>query len=561
MERKLAAILAADIVGYSRMMGQDEAGTVEAVRRLRLETLDPVIAEYGGAILKSMGDGWLVEFPSVAGAVNAAMQIQDRVSSHPSISVRLGVNIGDITKTDEDFYGDGVNIASRLEGIAPNGGLLISDAVYASLDGTLSPSFEGLGPCSLKNISRDVQVWGRTLSREMIHRAEGKVQRRSSAFPLLTVMPIRTNQIDPQVNEIANSLTADFVTFFGGIAWLNTQVSEEPSSDSYVLRTTLRAQGQRIRLEIRLSDYQGATVWSEKSDGDIEDAFDWQDRMLEHISGNAADLILEAETLALSSVPDDKLLPEQCLLMGVMAWKTFSNESFELATQFQARAIGLRPDMADAYAEAIIVTCAAHTMGPSPLMQDYMQSMPQWVEAARPLASGHAMLTLAIGVADYLSNRRIAPLNQTVSLVLRLAPFDARLLSFCGWAHLWSGDAQTALDCFEKSIRYGKLSPFVVASHGGAATALVQLEQPLLAIQHCDTAFKLADSYPTLYSAKSAALVLVGKVEAAREVMAQYRNLLPNRTLREWKATNDYGQSEGGELYFDALRKAGLPEG
>lgn len=543
------------------MMGQDEAGTVEAIRRLRLETFDPILSEYSGAILKSMGDGWLMEFPSVAGAVNAAMQIQDRVSSHPTISVRLGVNIGDITKTEEDFYGDGVNIASRLEGVAPKGGLLISDAVYASLDGTLSPSFEDLGLHSLKNISRDVQVWGRALSNEMSYKAGGNLLRKSSAYPLLTVVPTKTNQSDPQINDIANSLTADFVTFFGGIAWLNTHISEEPSNDSYVLRTSLRAQGQRIRLEIRLSDQQGATVWSEKSDGDIDDAFDWQDRILEHISGTAADLILEAETRALSSVADDKLLPEQCLLMGVMAWKTFSNESFELATQFQARAIELKPDLADAYAEAIIVTCAAYTMGPSPLMQEYMRTMPQWVEAARPLVTGHAMLTLAIGLADYLTDHRIAPLNQTVSLVLRLAPFDARLLSFCGWAQLWSGDAQTALDCFEKSIRYGKLGPFVVASHGGAATALVQLGQPVLAIQHCDTALKLADAYPTLYSAKSAALVLAGELEAAREVMTLYSKLLPNRTLREWKATNDYGQSEGGERYFDALRKAGLPEG
>lgn len=393
------------------MMGQDEAVTVEAVRRLRLETLDPILAAYGGAILKSMGDGWVIEFPSMAGAVNAAMQIQDRVSSHPSISVRLGVNIGDITKTEEGFYGDGVNVASILEGIAPTGGLLISDAVYASLDGTASPSFEDLGQCSLKNISRDVRVWGRTLSKEVIYRAGGNVQRSSSALPLLTVVPIRTNQIDPQINEIANSLTADFVTFFDGIAWLNTHISEEPSSGSYVLRTTLRAQGHRIRLEVRLSDKQGTTVWSEKSDGDIDDAFDWQDRVLEHISGNAADLILEAETRALSSVPDDKLLPEQCLLMGVMAWKTLSNQSFELVTQFQARAIELKPEMAEAYAEAIIVTCAAYTMGPSPLMQDHMRTMPQWVEVARPLAPRHAMLTPAIGVAEHLSDRRIAPQN------------------------------------------------------------------------------------------------------------------------------------------------------
>lgn len=561
MERKLAAILAADIVGFSRMMGKDEASTVNAVRKLRSETLDPILAEYGGAILKSMGDGWLMEFPSVAGVVNAAMQIQDRMSKHPSIALRIGVNIGDITKTTEDFYGDGVNLASRLESIAPDGGLLISDAVYASLDGTLSPSFEDFGLCELKNISRDVQVWSRNLSRDINSSAVGNAPRKSSTFPFLAIAPITTNQSGSQIAEIANSLTADLATFFGGIAWMTTGISEEPPRDAYVLKANLRAQGQRIRLETRLTDQQGTTIWSDKSDGSLEEAFDWQDHILEHISGAAADLILEAETLALASIPDHELLPEQCLLMGIMAWKTFSNESFEVATGFQVRAIAAKPEMADAYAEAIIVTCAAYTMGPSPIMQDCMRTMPQWAEAARPLATGHAMLTLAIGVADYLSDRRIAPLNQTVSLVLRLAPFDARLLSFCGWAHLWSGDAQTALDCFEKSIRYGKLGPFIVAAHGGAATALVQLGRPNSAIEHCDTALKMADSYPTLYSSKAAALAMLGENEAAQKVMTDYLKILPNRTLRDWKATNDYGKSEGGERYFEALLRAGLPEG
>lgn len=561
MERKLAAIVATDIVGFSLMMGEDEAETVNAVRKLRAETLDPILVEYGGAILKSMGDGWLMEFPSVASAVNAAMQIQDRVSKHLSIALRIGVNIGDVTKTDEDFYGDGVNIAARLEGLAPEGSILISDAVYASLDGTLSPSFEDFGLCDLKNISREVRVWIRNMTEDANIRAVGNVRRTSSAYPFLALVPIKTNQSDTQFNEIANSLTADLATFFGGLAWLSTSINEDPPNDAYVLQTNLRAQGQRIRLEIRLTDRQGMTIWSDKSDGNLEDSFDWQDRMLEHISGTAADLILEAETLALASLPDDELLPEQCLLMGMMAWRTFSNESFERATRFQARAIAAKPEMGDAYAEAIIVTCASYSMGPSAVMQEYMRKIPDWVEAARPLASGHAMLTLAIGIADYLSDRRIAPLNQTVSLVLRLAPFNARLLSFCGWAHLWSGDAQTALDCFEKSIRYGKLGPFIVASHGGAATALVQLERPKSAIEHCDTALNLADSYPTLYSTKAASLAMLGKTEEAKEVMSAYLKLIPDRTLKGWRATNDYGKSEGGKKYFEALLKAGLPEG
>lgn len=158
MQRRLAAILAADVVGYSAMMGRDAAATLVALRAFRAAEFDPTIAGHGGNIVKNMGDGWLVEFASVVDAVTAAMRLQDSLSGRSDLQLRFGVHIGDITRDGDDLFGDGVNIAARLEALASPGQLLISDPAYGSLDGTLSPAFDDQGETRLKNIARPIRV-------------------------------------------------------------------------------------------------------------------------------------------------------------------------------------------------------------------------------------------------------------------------------------------------------------------------------------------------------------------------------------------------------------------
>jgi len=153
MTRRLAAILAADIIGYSKLMGEDEAGTLAALRRLRSEAFSPAVASKRGKIIKSMGDGWLVTFDSAEDAVTCAMHVQDRLTTVPTIKLRIGVHTGDVVHQDEDVFGDGVNIAARLEEISPHGGVAISDAVWGALDGTLKPSFDDQGEKALSQTS------------------------------------------------------------------------------------------------------------------------------------------------------------------------------------------------------------------------------------------------------------------------------------------------------------------------------------------------------------------------------------------------------------------------
>ncbi len=558
MNRRLCAILAADIVGYSRLMREFEAQTLSQLRDLRAEVLNPVLADHSGRILKSMGDGWLVEFASAVDAVSAAMRVQDRLAERGHLCLRMGLHIGEVTQDDDDVYGDGINIAARLEAEAPEGGLLISDAVHANLDGTLQPSFTRSGARRLKNIDREIVTWMRAPADPPPMPRAG---RSDEAFPVLLIAPVASSDPRAEVQELANSLTADLHTYFNSAPWLRATVTATAPGGTYVLRPVLRSRGDRLRLEARLTGPDNGAIWTHKSETMLEDSFDWQDKTVEAVASEGIDLVLEAEYMRLNAIPQDQLTAENHHLLGIMAWRTFGLAAFVDAVGHQERAIALNPELVDAYADAITVSIAGRTMvGGDPRLAEQYARVPEWVEAARPLIAGQPYLIYAVALADFIRNGKLAALNRSVEQVIRLSPFDPRLLSSCGWAYLWSGQTQTALDCFEKSLRFGLRGPFTVSASGGAAIACVQLGRDVAALRHCERGLKLSDEYPTLYSVRAAALALNGQLDAARAIMAQYRRLLPDRTLSSWRKTNGYNGAPGAERYFEGLRLAGLPE-
>ena len=177
MIRRLAAVLAADIVGYSKLMSEDETATLAALRDFRAKSVHPFTTQHRGEIVKSMGDGWLISFASVQDAVSCAIKLQAALEPHEVIKLRIGIHTGDVTRQDEDIFGDGVNVAARLEAMAPAGGVALSDAAYAMLDGTLRPGFADQGEQALKNIDRPMRVWMRAPVGTLAHRGRhGKAQ-------------------------------------------------------------------------------------------------------------------------------------------------------------------------------------------------------------------------------------------------------------------------------------------------------------------------------------------------------------------------------------------------
>ncbi len=205
LSRRLTAVLAADVVGYSRMMGADADGTLSSLRRLRTEVFGPSVAGHRGTVIKSMGDGWIVTFDSAVDAVTCAMRIQDKMSAEPDIRLRVGIHIGDITQEDEDVFGDGVNIAARLEALTQPGGVTISDAVFGTLDGTLRPAFDDTGEQALKNIARPIRVWSRGGAAVVARSAPGQ---KDSGFPKLHIKPVEVAGSEDALRQMADALKA-----------------------------------------------------------------------------------------------------------------------------------------------------------------------------------------------------------------------------------------------------------------------------------------------------------------------------------------------------------------
>jgi adenylate cyclase len=258
MERRLAAILAADIADYSRLVGEDETRALAALRSFRAEVFGPTVAGHHGKIVKSMGDGWLVEFGSAVEAVNCAIQIQDRVSGHELLALRIGVHIGDVVHEEDDIFGDGVNVAARLEGWAEPGGIAISDPAYSSLDGTLTPSFDDAGQQELKNIARPLRIWTKTAT--LGGPTVQSLQERSSGYSHLSILPVTTSDERVDVQELAEGLTGDLDDKLTAVRWLVVAVREQANPGDYTVKIALRSRGDRLRLEARLFEPMGKQV-------------------------------------------------------------------------------------------------------------------------------------------------------------------------------------------------------------------------------------------------------------------------------------------------------------
>lgn len=222
MKRRLAVILAADVVGYSRLMGEDEAQMLTALAELRNVLFEPVVSNWAGNIVKRMGDGWLVEYANVSDAVACAIEIQLGLKNHDDIKLRIGIHVGDITTLDNDVYGDGVNVASRLESIAKPGQILISDTVYNSLDGKAAQRFSGGRGQVLKNIARTIPVWHWPEGDELTPSTEKAVneQIEKSEKPSIAVLALNNMSGDPEQEYFSDGITEDIITDLSKVSGL-----------------------------------------------------------------------------------------------------------------------------------------------------------------------------------------------------------------------------------------------------------------------------------------------------------------------------------------------------
>jgi TolB-like protein/class 3 adenylate cyclase len=378
VERRLAAILAADVAGYSRLMGANEEGTLVQLKTVRKALVDPTIAKHRGRIVKTTGDGMLVEFASAVDAVRGAVEVQrsmaEQNASLPQdqrIEFRIGIHVGDIIIDDNDIFGDGVNVVARLEGIAEPGGICVSNDAYRQVRGKVEIVCDDMGPQPLKNIAEPMQVWRvRLIGQNYPTGQSGSTANERQALPLpdkpsIAVLPFQNMSGDPEQEYFADGVVEDIITAlsrfkslfviarnssftYKGKAVDIKQVGHELGV-RYVLEGSVRKAAGKVRITGQLIDAAtGSHLWADKIDGSLEDIFDLQDQVTARVVGAIAPKLDNAEIERASRKPIENLDAYDCVLRGKAFARYAGHEENNEALRFFYRAIELDPRMASA---------------------------------------------------------------------------------------------------------------------------------------------------------------------------------------------------------------------
>jgi adenylate cyclase len=489
IERRLAAILAADVAGYSHLMGEDEAGTLARLRTHRRDLIDPQVAEHKGRIVKTTGDGILIEFPSVVEAVACAIAVQQGMAErnietpgHQRIVFRVGINLGDVIVEDGDIHGDGVNVAARLEGIAEAGEICVSAIVHDQVHGRLDCAFDDLGERALKNINRAVRVYRvRSTSPLTDRHPQAREGSAASAAPVgveptlelpdkpsIAVLPFQNMSCDPEQEYFADGMVEEIITALSKIRWLfviarnSTFTYKGQAIDvkrvgrelgvRYVLEGSVRKGSGRVRIAGQLIDTAtGAHLWADRFDGSLEDVFDLQDQVASSVAGVIEPALQAAETARSASRPTADLTAYDLYLRAYpMLWMSAQvPEALRLLEQ----AITRDPRYGMALAWAAI--CCYR------LLQD-CRSADQRVERARGLDYAKRALEVAgddpiilANAADALSffGEDIGAMLALVDRALVLNPSYARGWHVSGVIRLRAGQPEIAIEHGEAALR------------------------------------------------------------------------------------------------------------
>ena len=483
--RRLAAILAADVAGYSRLMGDDEEGTLAALKAIRRELADPKIKEHHGRIVKTTGDGLLLEFASVVDAVRCAVEVQREMAERNAdvpldhrIELRMGINVGDIIKDGRDIYGDGVNVAARLEALAEPGGICVSRVVRDQVRDKLAFSFEDMGEQQVKNITRPIRVHRILLSthpgpsKPVVGTATGP----SLALPdkpSIAVLPFQNMSGDPEQEYFADGMVEEIITALSRIRWLfviarNSSFTYKGQSVDvkqvgrelgvrYVLEGSVRKSGSRVRITAQLIDaVSGTHLWADRVDGSLEDIFELQDEVALSVVGVIEPTLQAAEIRRSSDRPTTDLTAYDLYLRGLSHANTWEKGDIITALGLLGQAIECDPRYGLALAAAAFCHYSLHVNG---WANDPESTRCQGIDLARRALQVASNDAGVLGwVADPLAyfGEDIDAAIELIDRALALNPSFARGWVTSGWLRLWAGQPESAISHFETSLR---LSP------------------------------------------------------------------------------------------------------
>ena len=584
VERRLAAILAADVVGYSRQMGADEAGTLAALKRHRETIFNPAVAAHNGRIVKLIGDGAIVEFGSVVDAVNCALSVQrsgvsvsGAAARQPTIVLRIGINLGDVIIENDDVYGEGVNIAARLEPLAEPGGICVSSIVHESIGNRIDVRFQDGGDISVKNIDRPLRVWkwhpaATTLSAAHSNTAKPEP---NSATASIAILPFANMSGDPEQEYFSDGITEDIITDLSKIAGLT--VIARNSSFTYkgrsvdvrtigrelgvrsVLEGSIRRAGQRVRITAQLVDAAtGGHLWAERYDRDLTDIFEVQDDVTHRIVDALKITLSPAEKARLADVKASDVAAYDCVLRGreFMLGKDKTRETFEQAIKFFKKAVELDPNYSQAYA------CLGFGH-----MFNYQNRWSDDPDSSLPIAKQYARqaieqdpnepLARCVSALAASYERDLDLAKSEIDIAISLNPNLALAHNLRGTIRSFSGQPLEAIPEIELAMRLDPaLSPqslhFLGLANllaGKYETAAALLRQRIILVPGTDFTRAVLAS----------ALGHLGDVDEARRVWHELKEINPKYSFREHFSRQPFRQ-EDVERIAMGLTKAGLQD-
>jgi adenylate cyclase len=596
MDRRLAAIMAADIVGYSRLVEQDEAATLAAIKDLRRAVIDPLLAERRGRIVKLMGDGAIVEFGSVVDAVACALVIQKNVAERQAgvpperrIVFRIGVNLGDVVVEGDDLLGDGVNVAARLEQLCDPGGVLVSGTAYDHLRGKLECGFEEWGERQLKNIARPVRVY-RVTGRDTGAASGPASGQPLAAKPVIAVLPLENMSGDPEQAYFSDGISEDVITELARFRELmviarnssfayrgkTVDVREvgRALAAGYVVEGSVRRAGERVRITAQLIDATtGTHLWADRYDRPLEDVFAIQDEIARGVVATVAARVLEDREAAARRRPPRDMRAYDLFLQGIRLPDVFTPEAQEQARELFERARELDPTFARAYT-GLAFNHLNRTMGAAgvgvPRGED-----PDLREALRLAEQALALDPNDPRVHNTLGNiclawRDFDRAGRHFDLARAMNPNDATIQILWAWAQSCLGRAERGLPAAELAMRLNPRHPrwyeyflsrilFLARRHEEAVTILERItaEAPL--------------RHPRDLAWRAAACGHLGRTEEAQRCAGFFLEAI----RKAWRGNPAAGPAEYVDWLVDisclrrpedeahlreGLRLAGLPE-
>ena len=585
VDRRLAAIFAGDIAGYSRLMGVDEEGTLRQLKAHRKELVDPKITEHRGRIVKTTGDGMLVEFVSVVDAVRCGVDIQrgmaERNSGLPAdkrIEFRIGINVGDIISDSNDIYGDGVNVAARLEALADPGGIMVSRTVHDQVRDKLSFGFKDMGEQPVKNIARPIGVYQVSLIENTapitVKDAEvaAKIEVSSAARPSIAVLPFANISGDPEQEYFADGISEDIITGLSKLRWFFViarnssfaykgkavdvkRVSRELGV-RYVLEGSVRKGGNRVRITAQLIDAStGNHIWADRYDGDLTDVFALQDEITKKVVAAIEPKLLEAEGVrSQGRSPEDLDAWDTVMQTNSLLWR-LTKTDIEAAIALLGLATARYPDYAPAHSMlAFALLFRAISVGVAH-SQDTKEAV-RLASRAAELDDNDPWAHLALGWAAFLM-RRSQDAMAEFKRALDINPNFAAAHGHLGNALACDGQADAAIPHLEQALRMSPHDPQNIFVYTALAVAYYLNGNYSEAISFGHKAVQQRPGFTGAHRIYIASLAQAGRSEEARTALDRLKELQPEISITWVQQNSPYMPGPMGRL-LEGMRKAGL---